>query len=85
MYLKPIQPKVTDYREAVANRQPPAEFGNDRNDQVLLFDQISPTLAFVTPPRQMFGVVMQDYLNIIFLDGQWWVMVTMWEMVGDVA
>jgi len=29
--------------------------------------------------------VMQDYLNIVFLDGQWWVMAKMWEKVGSVG
>lgn len=73
------------YREAVANRQSPAELGNARKDEVLMFDQISPTLALVKPQLQMFGGVMQDYLNIVFLDGQWWVMAKMWEKVGDAA
>ena len=71
------------YREAVANRQSPAELGNERNDHVLLFDHVSPTLALVKPQLQMFGGVMQDYLNIVFLDGQWWIMAKMWEKVGD--
>jgi hypothetical protein len=73
------------YREAVANRQSPHDACNARNDQVLMFDQISPTLALVKPQLEMFGGVMQDYLNIVFLDGQWWVMAKMWEKVGDVA
>jgi hypothetical protein len=75
----------TVYREAVANRKSPAELGNRRNDQVLMFDQISPTLALVKPQLEMFGGVMQDYLNIVFLDGQWWVMAKMWEKVADAA
>ncbi len=73
------------YREAVANRKSPAELGNARNDQVLLFDQISPTLALVKPQLEMYGGVMQDYLNIVFIDGQWWVLAKMWEKVGDAA
>jgi hypothetical protein len=73
------------YREAVANRQSPAELGNARRDEVLMFDQISPTLALVKPQLEMFGGVMQDYLNIVFLDGQWWVMAKMWEKVGESA
>jgi hypothetical protein len=73
------------YREAVANRKSPAESGNARREQVLLFDQVSPTLALVKPQLEMFGGVMQDYLNIVFLDGQWWVMAKMWEKVGDAA
>lgn len=72
------------YREAVLNRKSPAELGNRRNDKVLMFDQISPTLALVKPQLEMFGGVMQDYLNLVYLDGQWWVMAKMWEKVGEV-
>jgi hypothetical protein len=73
------------YREAVANRQSPHDAGNARNDKVLMFDQISPNLAVVKPQLEMFGGVMQDYLNIVFLDGQWWIISKTWEKVGDVA
>ena len=71
------------YREAVANRESPAELGNTRRDMVLDFDQVSSTLAWVKPQLEMFGGVMQDYLNIVFLDGQWWIMAKMWEKVAD--
>ena len=73
------------YREAVANRESPAELGNTRRDMVLDFDQVSSTLAWVKPQLEMFGGVMQDYLNIVFLDGQWWIMAKMWEKVADAA
>jgi hypothetical protein len=73
------------YREVVANRQSPASLGNARRDKVLMFDQVSPTLALVKVQLEMFGGVMQDYLNIVFLDGQWWIMAKMWEKVGDAA
>ena len=73
------------YREVVANRESPASLGNARRDKVLMFDQVSPTLALVKVQLEMFGGVMQDYLNIVFLDGQWWVMAKMWEKVGDAA
>lgn len=71
------------YREAVATRKSPHELGETRNDKVLKIDQISPTLALVKPQLTMFGGLMQDYLNIVFLDGQWWIMAKMWERVGD--
>jgi Putative lumazine-binding len=79
-----IRPYAT-YREAVASRQSPHDAGNARRDQVLMFDQISPTLALVKPQLEMFGGVMQDYLNLVFLDDQWWVMAKMWEKVGEAA
>lgn len=72
------------YRDAVAKRQSPAELGNKRNDVVLSFDQISDTLALLKMQLEMFGGVMQDYLNIVYLDGQWWVMAKMWEKIADV-
>jgi hypothetical protein len=72
------------YRDAVLNRQSPAELGNPRRDVLVMFDQISPTLALLKMELEMFGGVMQDYLNIVFLDGQWWVMAKMWEKVRDV-
>jgi hypothetical protein len=73
------------YREVVANRESPASLGNVRRDKVLMFDQVSPTLALVKVQLEMFGGVMQDYLNIVFIDGQWWILAKMWERVGDAA
>ena len=71
------------YREVVMGRQSPAELGNVRRDVVLGFDQISNTLAWVKVQLEMFGGVMQDYLNLSYLDGQWWVVAKMWERVGE--
>jgi hypothetical protein len=73
------------YREVVANRESPASLGNVRRDKVLMFDQVSPTLALVKVQLEMFGGVMQDYLNIVFIDGQWSILAKMWERVGDSA
>lgn len=72
------------YRDGVANRVSPANTEGDvRRDTVLMFDQISPTLALVKAQLQMFGGLMNDYLNVVYLDGQWWVMAKMWERIGD--
>ena len=71
------------YRAAVAERQSPATLVNMGRDAVLSFDQISGTLAVLKMQLEMFGGVMQDYLNIVYLDGQWWVMAKMWEKVGE--
>lgn len=77
-----IRPYVV-YKDVVANRQSPAEMGNARRDSILDFDQVSPTLAWVKVQLEMFGGVMQDYLNIVYIDGQWWILAKMWERVGD--
>jgi hypothetical protein len=50
-----------------------------------MFDQVSPTLALVKPQLEMMGGVMQDYLNIVFIDGRWMILAKMWEKVGDVV
>ena len=71
------------YREAMMARQSPAELGNPRRDSILACDQISSTLAVVKMQLEMFGGVMQDYLNLSYLDGQWWVVAKMWEKVGE--
>jgi hypothetical protein len=71
------------YREAMEGRTSPADLGNARRDHIIGFDQVSPTLALLKMQLEMFGGVMQDYLNIVFLDDQWWVMAKMWERVGD--
>ncbi len=64
-------------------RTSPAKLGNHRRDLVLDFDQISPTLALLKVQLEMFGGVMQDYLNVVYLEGQWWVMAKMWERVAN--
>ena len=73
------------YRQAVANRESPASKGEKRDDRILMFDQLSPTLALVKPQLEMFGGVMQDYLNIVKIDGKWWIKAKMWQQVGLVA
>ncbi len=79
-----IRPRSA-YREAMEGRQSPAELGNPRRDVVLAFDQISPTLALLKMQLEMFGGVMQDYLNLSYLQGEWWVVAKVWEKVGESA
>jgi hypothetical protein len=71
------------YRDQVANRQSPKELGESRKETLLMFDQISPSLAIARLQLSMFGGVMQDYLNLTFLDSQWWVMAKLWEKVAE--
>ncbi|MEY3624811.1 nuclear transport factor 2 family protein [Aquiluna borgnonia] len=70
------------YRSQVAGRQSPAELGNPRKDEILMVDQLSDTMALAKVQLQMFGGVMQDYLNLIKLDGKWWVIAKLYEQVG---
>ena len=71
------------YRELLLGRESPASLGAPRHDRVLMVDRISPTLALVKVQLELFGGVVQDYLNVVHLDGQWWIMAKMWERIGD--
>lgn len=72
------------YRNALENRKSPLELGEARRETILEFDQISETIAWIKPQLEMFGGVMQDYLNIAYVDNQWWVVAKMWQQVGTV-
>ena len=54
-------------------------------DRVLMVDRISPTLALAKAQLEMMAGVMQDHLDLVHLDGQWWIMAKRWERVGDSA
>jgi len=71
------------YRDQVVNRQSPKELGNPRADQVLMIDAISDSMALAKVQLQMFGGVMQDYLNFVKIDGHWWIIAKLYEKVGQ--
>ena len=79
-----IRPYVV-YREAVVNRESPQSKGEARNEKILMIDEISDTAALAKVQLEMFGGVMQDYLNLIHIDGRWQIISKIWERVGDVA
>ena len=71
------------YRSQVANRQSPKELGNPRKDEILMIDQLSESMAVAKVQLQMFGGIMQDYLNLIKLDGKWWIIAKLYQQVGS--
>lgn len=71
------------YREQVLNRQSPKELGNPRSDQILMIDVISDSMALAKVQLQMFGGIMQDYLNFVKIDGHWWIIAKLYEKVGE--
>lgn len=73
------------YRDQVANRKSPKELGNARRDEILMIDQISPTMALAKVQLEMFGGVMQDYLNLVNISGKWWIIAKLYEKVADVS
>ena len=73
------------YREAVVNRESPQSKGEPRKEEIIFIDEMSETAALAKVQLQMFGGVMQDYLNLIFINGKWQIISKIWERVGDVA
>ena len=71
------------YREQVVNRQSPKELGNPRADEILMIDVLSESMALAKVQLQMFGGIMQDYLNFVKIDGHWWIIAKLYEKVGD--
>jgi hypothetical protein len=71
------------YREAVANRQSPAEKGEARRDEILFVDQLNDVTAVARVQLEMFGGVMQDYLSLLKIDGDWFIVGKTWARVGD--
>ena len=73
------------YKRQVVNRESPQSKGEARNEKILMIDEISDTAALAKVQLEMFGGVMQDYLNLIYIDGRWQIISKIWERVGDVA
>ena len=73
------------YRSQMEARTSPQDSGNARRDEVLLVDQISPEVALAKVQLEMFGGVMQDYLNLLHVDGSWFIISKLYKQVGKSA
>jgi hypothetical protein len=71
------------YREAMLNRQSPAEKGEARRDEILFVDQLNDSLAVARVQLEMMGGVMQDYLSLLKIDGKWLIVAKTWARVAD--
>ena len=71
------------YKDAMLNRQSPAEKGEARRDEILFVDQLNDSLAVARVQLEMMGGVMQDYLSLLKIDGKWIIIAKTWARVGD--
>lgn len=71
------------YKEAMLNRQSPAEKGEARRDEILFVDQINESLAIARVQLEMMGGVMQDYLSLLKVEGKWLIVAKTWARVAD--
>ena len=73
------------YRSQMEARTSPQDSGNARRDEVLLVDQMSPEVAIAKVKLEMFGGVMHDYLNLLRVDGSWFIISKLYKQVGKSA
>ena len=71
------------YKEQMLNRESPASKGEARRDDILFVDQLFDSNAIARVQLEMFGGVMQDYLSLLKVDGQWLVIAKTWARIGD--
>jgi len=71
------------YKEQMMNRESPASKGEARRDDILFVDQLFDSNAIARVQLEMFGGVMQDYLSLLKVDGQWFVIAKTWARIGD--
>ena len=62
---------VPAYRENEQQRQSPQSKGSPRQEEVLMVDLLSPTMAVVKVRLRLFDNIMEDHLNLMKHDGRW--------------
>ncbi|MFJ9452338.1 nuclear transport factor 2 family protein [Herbaspirillum sp. NPDC101397] len=60
-----------EYRKMVQGRESPQSRGFGRADQILMIDVLSPDMALAKVRLRLFDNIMEDYLNLLRVDGKW--------------
>ena len=71
------------YREMVQGRASPASGGHPRNEEILLVDFLSPTMAIAKVRLRLFNNIMEDHLNLMKHEGQWMIYAKHFYRVGS--
>ena len=58
------------YRELIQGRESAASGGHPRDEQILMLDVLSPTMAVVKVRLRMFDSIVEDYLNLMKHEGR---------------
>ncbi len=59
------------YRDMVQGRASPESVNAPRNDMILMVDVLSDEMALAKVQLRLFDNIMQDYLNLMKIDGKW--------------
>ena len=70
------------YRELIQGRESAASGGHPRDEQVLMLDVLSPTMAVVKVRLRMFDSIVEDYLNLMKHEGRWLVFAKHYNRIG---
>jgi len=73
------------YREMVQGRKSPASGCYPRDEQILMLDLLSPTMALIKVRLRLFDNIMEDHLNLMHHDGQWMIYAKHFYKVGSAA
>jgi hypothetical protein len=73
------------YREMVRGRASPASRGCPRDEQILMVDLLSPTMALAKVRLRLFDNIMEDHLNLMLHEGRWMIYAKHFHRVGNAA
>jgi hypothetical protein len=59
------------YRDMVQGRASPESVNAPRNDMILMVDVLSNEMALAKVQLRLFDSIMQDYLNLMKINGKW--------------
>lgn len=74
---------LPEYRRIVEARQSPQQGGFPRADEVLMIDVLSPDMALAKVRLRLFDNIMEDYLNLMKIDGQWQIVAKHFHRAGS--
>ena len=74
---------VAEYKEIVRGRKSPAEGKYPRKDEILMVDVLSETTALAKVRLRLFDNLMEDYLNLLKVDGKWVIVSKVYFRAGE--
>lgn len=73
---------IEEYRDIVKNRESPQEKGSHRDEKIVMLDMLSSEMGLVKVRLLLNDSIMEDYLNIIKVSEQWFIVSKMWSKFG---
>ncbi len=73
------------YREMVQGRASPESLQAPRNDTILMLDVLSDEMALAKVQLRLFDSIMQDYLNLMKINGKWTVVAKHFTRFGPAS